>query len=193
MRRTPKTLLAVAVGLLVAATLGGCSPESAGLEKPLPMLVSPSGGQPAGEDAAPTVVGDLKLTFAGSPPTPVNFSLPNGTKVLVLNHELTANKSFTFVPAQTNGTGKDVWKFDCTESSDGAIQGTATYKRTMQWTNQVFDKQELHKSWGTWTGKVAGKRASDGAVNGSVTGDYVSGSLGGTTHTTPFAWKFSGQ
>jgi hypothetical protein len=189
----PVRILASVLGLtLVVGILSGCGPDMKDRPEDLQPVSKPS-EQPPHDATAPDVFGELSLTFAGSSPTPGNFALPNSTKLLAADGAIKASKTVPFVPAQTNGTGKDVWNFDCTESQGGAIAGTATFKRTMQWSNVVFDKTEVQKFWGTWTGQVKGQRTVDGTVHGSVTGDYVSGSSGGPTHTTAFEWTFGGQ
>jgi hypothetical protein len=195
MQEALKVAVAVALAALLSLTLGGCELLDPNDEAFAPLdsgPVSKPAAQPAPEAAAPNVSGDLKLTFAGTPPAPGAFSIPNTTMVLAKDGTLKASKTVTFVPAQTNGTGKDVWVFDCTESQSGTIAGTASYKRTMQWSNKVFDKTEVHKSFVTWSGTVAGKRGSDGAVAGTVTGVQSSSADAGT-QTKPFSWTFSGR
>jgi hypothetical protein len=139
MQKALKVAVAVALAALLSLTLGGCELLDPNDEAFAPLdsgPVSKPAAQPAPEAAAPNVSGDLKLTFAGTPPAPGAFSIPNTTMVLAKDGTLKASKTVTFVPAQTNGTGKDVWVFDCTESQSGAIAGTASYKRTMQWVQQ---------------------------------------------------------
>jgi len=190
--RPVRILASVLELLLVVGILSACGPDMKDRPEDL-QPVSQSSEQPPHDATTPEVFGELSLTFAGSSPTPGNFALPNSTKLLAADGAIKASKTVTFVPAQTNGTGKDVWNFDCTESQGGAIAGTATFKRTMQWSMVVFDKTEVQKSFGTWTGEVKGQRTVDGTVHGTVTGNYVGGGSEGPTHTTAFEWTFGGQ
>jgi hypothetical protein len=188
----PVRILASVLGLmLVVGILGGCGPELKDRPGDLQPVPQPS-VQPPHDATTPEVFGELSLTFAGSPPTPGDFYLPNSTKPLAVDGTIKASKTVTFVPANTNGTGKDVWIFDCTESQGGEISGTATFKRTMQWDNTV-GKNRVQKSFETWTGQVTGQRTMDGTVHGTVTGNYTGGSSGGPTHSTALAWTFGGQ
>lgn len=181
-------VIALGLGLAFAGSmLVGCEGENGNASEP-PSQEKPKVEQTQGGAEAP-VVPDLAgseatyyFTFTGTPVPPTNFEMVNKTPVKEKNGHFYARKSLSFVPAQTDGKGTDLWIFDATLGSDDKLTGTATYKRSMTWTG--------HNGVQTWKGKVTGGLDKDLRVTGRVTGTESFKSES-TNLTHPLSWSFT--
>lgn len=183
-------LLVIAFGLLLALTasmLVGCEGADDPSEPP-PAAEKPKEELNQAADEPPAMPEPSNreetyyLTFAGTPPAPMDFEIVNKTPVKEKDGHYYARKSFSFVPANTDGEGTDLWIFDATLGSDDKLTGTATYKRSMSWTG--------NKSVTTWTGEITGGLDKELRLKGEVDGTQSSKS-NGTSHSYQLSWSFT--